>query len=123
MKNEQEKLEDFLKSELMKEGDEILAEIEADDHIAEDDEHRDPLRPRGNDMIAVIQQPASHKGKGQQQEIHLLDHRKGEFMHIQASLFCRGMCFRCLPENLIRLHPHAPQGQILPQRTNGLNRQ
>ena len=28
MKNEQEKLEDFLKSELMKEGDEILAEIE-----------------------------------------------------------------------------------------------
>ncbi|MGN0403594.1 MAG: DUF4367 domain-containing protein [Bariatricus sp.] len=33
MKNEQEKLEDFLKSELMKEGDEILAEIEADESL------------------------------------------------------------------------------------------
>ncbi|MCI6092535.1 DUF4367 domain-containing protein [bacterium] len=33
MKNEQEKLEDFLKSELMKEGEEILAEIEADESL------------------------------------------------------------------------------------------
>lgn len=33
MKNEQEKLEDFLKSELMKEGDGILAEIEADESL------------------------------------------------------------------------------------------
>ena len=81
MKNEQEKLEDFLKSELMKEGDEILAEIEADDHIGQDDQNGDPFRTGGDDVSAVIEQPAPGEGSCEKEDIDQLDNRKRKRTH------------------------------------------